>query len=324
MQNLIITFYALLYFIRFINLITNKNIPTKITPKILQTLRMKVVKQNDEILCTDGGFIPENEIRLNYEKLINLVKGENITMVAEEKLSKTIIRKGGKMFSSLNSCPSFYEKLYFKIIFGSKTQSMIARSALNIAKEAKEFQQKALQIFSKFTSFLGYENIQYDNDSSVFNTVFSTNIPPAKNIKLLQQATNHPVHILTENGEYSPSSFIPFCSFGEDPVGTKVDDFDIPVCNIFRPRVRNDQLCYETDLEKMRSKDINTEKKQLKLGLVLILDYNEELQLGQYIKKNTSKLGEKKPYFDHSNDGSAFFSFNTISKRYFSPLEQDI
>ena len=286
---------------------------------------MDFVKNNAEMECPDGSFISEQRIRFNNENMFNFVEGVNVTIEVVETLSKTMIRNAGEMFSSLNTCPSFYERLYSKIIFGSHTPTMIAKLALNIAKYAKkDFQPKALQIFLKITSLIGYDYINHESEISIANSVFNLNISLAKNRKVLKKVSNHPVHILTEDGDFSPSSFIPFCSFGEDPVGTKVDDFDIPVCDIFRPRVRNDQLCYETDLEEMRSKDISTAMKQLKLGLVLILDYNEELQLGQYIKKNTSKLGEKKPYFDHSNDGSAFFSFNTISKRYFSPLEQDI
>ena len=49
----------------------------------------------------------------------------------------------------------------------------------------------------------------------------------------------------------SPSAFIPFCSFGKDwnSIGQKIDEFDLPVCNSFKPTVQIDQNCYQIDLE---------------------------------------------------------------------------
>ena len=94
--------------------------------------------------------------------------------------------------------------------------------------------------------------------------------------KLLQTVSNHPVHILNEEGNFSPSSFIPFCYFGEEFIGARIQEFEIPVCNIFRPRNYLDQLCYETNLQHL----IDSQKigKQLEVGLTLVLDYNEERQ----------------------------------------------
>ena len=111
--------------------------------------------------------------------------------------------------------------------------------------------------------------------------------------------------------DISPSSFIPFCSFGEDPVGTDVNGFDVPVCDIFWPRIRKDQLCYETNLEKMMSKDINTAKKQLEIGLVLIIDYNDNRQIYPAMPKQ-SKSG-KRFYFNYDDNNQAVIFFNTIS-----------
>ena len=60
-------------------------------------------------------------------------------------------------------------------------------------------------------------------------------------------------------------------------MGTKANGYDDYICSSFDPVVRNDQLCYEVDLEKYKDKD-NIEK-QLDSGLVLILDYNEDRQI---------------------------------------------
>ena len=100
---------------------------------------------------------------------------------------------------------------------------------------------------------------------------------------------NHPVHILDINGSLSPTAFIPFCSFGGDMkvVGTTNEHFDVPVCNSFKPQIRNDQLCYQIDLEDY--KDTDNIEKQLKEGLVLIVDYNEERKMPKNVSSKTTK-----------------------------------
>ena len=98
---------------------------------------------------------------------------------------------------------------------------------------------------------------------------------------------NHPVHILTKNNQMSPSAFIPFCEFGGDMnvMGVKTSDFEEPVCNSFQEKILNDQLCYEVDLNRFSHK-LNIDK-YLKLGLNLIMDYNEDRQV------TFEKLGAK-------------------------------
>ena len=95
---------------------------------------------------------------------------------------------------------------------------------------------------------------------------------------MLHSAISHPPHIINEDGNKSPSSFIPFCSFGKDmkAMGTKVKGFDVPVCNSFKAKVIHDQLCYEVDLEKFGKKE--NRENELKHGLILLLDLNEERQ----------------------------------------------
>ena len=127
---------------------------------------------------------------------------------------------------------------------------------------------------------------------------------------VLQTLSNHPVHILNNEGEYSPSSFIPFCSFGEEFVGKRIDDFEILVCDIFKPRNYFDQLCYETNLQDLKDRNNLKVLKQLETGLTLVLDYNEERQSYNFISKNRS-LSIKPPY---NNDDSSFSVYlDTIS-----------
>ena len=106
---------------------------------------------------------------------------------------------------------------------------------------------------------------------SLINTFYSIDT------KLLQRVSNHPVHILNNEGLFSPSSFIPFCSFGEEFIGAKNEKFNIPICDIFKPKPHFDQLCYEMNLQEL--KDSTKLENQLKFGLTLVLDYNEERQI---------------------------------------------
>ena len=101
---------------------------------------------------------------------------------------------------------------------------------------------------------------------------------------------NHPVHIFDKNGFLSPTAFIPFCSFGGNmkSMGRRSELYDVPVCNSFKSKIRNNQLCYEIDLEDY--KDPNNIEKQLKEGLVLIMDYNEERQMPQLMEHEKAEL----------------------------------
>ena len=127
----------------------------------------------------------------------------------------------------------------------------------------------------------------------------------------LREVTNHPVHIKNGKGKLSPSSFIPFCSFGQNMsvMGTHIDNFDVPVCNCFESVIHNDQLCYQVDLEKYKDED--TLEKQLQFGLVIILDENEDRQF----IANKNKLTERQRDVFSSDEEEGFqIHLDTLSK----------
>ena len=117
----------------------------------------------------------------------------------------------------------------------------------------------------------------------------------------MPRVTNHPVHIIDDKGALSPSSFIPFCSFGDDmeSLGTRIKGFDIPVCSSFQAKIKDDQLCYELDLQKL--KNITNIEYQLQSGLFLALDYNEDRQL---IMKNQIMKNSEEKRFNKEDKGS--------------------
>ena len=68
-------------------------------------------------------------------------------------------------------------------------------------------------------------------------------------------------------------------------MGIDNHNFDVPVCNSFQATIRNDQLCYKVDLNKFKNDSVI--KKQLELGLTMILDFNEDRQIhgNPFLKK---------------------------------------
>ena len=53
-------------------------------------------------------------------------------------------------------------------------------------------------------------------------------------------------------------------------------DFSVPVCNSFQAKILNNQLCYEADINRLKEKGTDNIKTALKLGLGVVLDYNED------------------------------------------------
>ena len=85
------------------------------------------------------------------------------------------------------------------------------------------------------------------------------------------------MHIIDEGNELNPTALIPFCEFGGNlsVMGVKIDQFDDPVCNSFRPKIILDQLCYTVDPNEYKDK-INLEGD---MSLSLFIHYNEDRQM---------------------------------------------
>ena len=126
--------------------------------------------------------------------------------------------------------------------------------------------------------------------------------------RVLQKASNHPVHILNSKGDFSPSAFIPFCIFGNNKIGEKINDFEVPVCNIFVAKNWNDQVCYELDLSLLKD-EVNINH-QLKDGILLILDFNEERQFK--MDKNSKKFEEERKIFFEEEENTVQVHIDSI------------
>jgi hypothetical protein len=85
--------------------------------------------------------------------------------------------------------------------------------------------------------------------------------------------SKHPVHVTDQAGVMSPSSLIPFCSFGTDllQLGNYTGNFTFPTCTSFRPTVEQNKLCYILDGSRLQAGGQGEGK-----GLLLIIDTNKE------------------------------------------------
>ena len=114
----------------------------------------------------------------------------------------------------------------------------------------------------------------------------------------------------------SPSAFIPFCEFGGDmsAIGIKIDQFDVPVCNIFQDKILNDQLCYEVDLNWFTNKT-NIDK-ELELGFNFVMDYNEDRQfISENFSENKMKFGLANSISEFDVSHNAVIYLDTIGKK---------
>ena len=262
----------------------------------VETVRISFLKNYKGSGCRY--LLPNENIKENIELFMKRVNTSSENHI-QKNLTRNIINRGAKMFLYLNSCPqttsnkNFYREFFsdvFKKCLFEPTNSGIILYTLNAMKLfPNDGRVIASKIFEKISTLFELSSIQSQkNDSTV-------------------EATHHPAHILNRKGNFSPSSFIPFCAFGNDKNfmgrGREVDGFNDLVCNSFKAKILNDQLCYEIDLEKYKNqKNI---KEQLMSGLVLFLDYNLERQ---------SKMYNPQEYKKHSDENDVHIYLDTISK----------
>ena len=130
------------------------------------------------------------------------------------------------------------------------------------------------------------------NDKEIKNVIFDT-LTDAFNLSIkqfanfnygnssvVQKVINHPVHIIEYEEDLlpsSPSALIPFCAFGGNIsiMGKRIKKFDVPVCNSFRAKILNDQLCYEVDPNNFKDLVSSDEFKQ---GITFYVDTNDDRQ----------------------------------------------
>ena len=115
----------------------------------------------------------------------------------------------------------------------------------------------------------------------------------------IQRISNHPVHIEDSEGRLNPSSFIPFCAFGNNMtlMGRFNKEFNMTVCDKFTPTVLDGRLCYKVDVNTL-------EEKGYEQSLTIVLDYNDD--------RMTYDISNKSIENDDKSDLEAMIYFDTL------------
>ena len=260
----------------------------------IRFVKADFILKNPKYTCVQG-LLHFDLIQENLQKIQDIYNVKNFSTQPDENMSKEHLNEAVNMFLYLNSCPnSQLEWIYFyKDVLNNNSLALIILT-LNRLKKVdvrdgkKHITTFASEIFDFITKRfnLDHEKIKFYRepnatiiDDDTFNKISLNN-----GLGLV----NHPAHIINSHGVLSPSAFIPFCELGGNmtSLGVKIEEFNVPVCNSFVPKMFHDKICYQIDLEQYRdNKNIKT---QLKKGLIFILDHNEDRQVFDYNKESNS------------------------------------
>ena len=142
-------------------MVKNSSLERRLIKDYVKRLRIEYLMKNIDLNC-EKSFIPLKKIIFHFEKLSKMV-GDKSSHEIDRNLSRSDINSAAEMFIALNSCPSFYVKLYWKAIYGN--ESRMAKFASNILRKAKDgFKTRAQKIFAKISSMLGFKHISYNHD----------------------------------------------------------------------------------------------------------------------------------------------------------------
>ena len=166
-----------------------------------------------------------------------------------DTLTNEDLRTAGEMFLYLIMCPDTIKPwiLFYKDLFQTKSPDQIILTLNRFMRGTKTSQTEH---FAKIAEAL-YKSMKSSSKKAAKE---SSQVGKSEDEHLM---INHPVHIMTKGNKMSQSAFIPFCDFGGNmsAMGVTIDQFDVPVCNSFQATVRNDQLCYEVDLNTFSDKN---------------------------------------------------------------------
>ena len=211
------------------------------------------------------------------EKRLGLVSNYNM----EKDVQDTTVKIALNNYLFLIQCPTRYSAHFakneedFKKIYFQKQPEKEILLFVNRMSKAKTTPLPMRKAYLELVLYLnGRLNLSIaeitsltlmsDDDNEVSGKILET--------PNLSKITNHPVHILDEDGIESPSALIPFCGFGDKMLGIQNSQFNVPVCNIFKEVIFNSQLCYEFDPKDRNFSD-------LKSGLFFTIDENEDRQV---------------------------------------------
>ena len=247
-----------------------------------------------------------------------------------ENITSESLLTAAEMFIYLTICPGKFNSVnptearqkwfqawyrLYNDLFSTHSQDQILLTLNRLMKSGsgdKNDLQRNQKLFKKTATLL---KLTYENIHRLLPGLTSSNISEDK-VKINPMdfpRILHPVHIINKENSTSQSAFIPFCEIGGNlsAMGVEIDQFSFPVCNSFKEKVLNDQLCYEVDLN--RFVNVNTIDRDLELGFTFIMDYNEDRQVTfDRIISNRENIGLTTSIVESDHHQHAFIYLNTI------------
>ena len=269
------------------------------------------MKKNKLTTSLDSDCITnDNIIKAQIEKLEKQLKIKP-SQFAFENMTSEELKPAAEMFLFMGVCPGtlkpwfvFYKNLFEK---DSPHQILLTLNRLmkgTRSKQNRYFLDLAQSLFKRTMTFF------FNNSENL--DMLSHKAHESEYIALV----NHPPHI-TKDDQMLPSALIPFCDLGGNmsEMGVKIDQFDVPICNSFKAKVLNDQLCYEVDLNTFSNR--YKIDKELRSGFAFIMDYNEDRQ----VKINSDSIGNDgernsliKKIVESDEDQNSHIYLNTIGE----------
>ena len=254
----------------------------------------KKIRWNDleKVDCTGGQF-RDADIRNNTLNMIRALNISERNINSAQNISENFFNEALNLFAYLNFCPEeIFHSPFTKLTNDVISNLSLDRMVLFLIRVLVKNEKSCAKVILK--KVLDNFEFEYETIDLLARGLLTDN--SGYDWNLLHELSNHPVHIMKDKRNLSSSSFIPYCYFGveSNQFGLEIDGFEFPVCNIFKVKVLNDQLCYEVDINEIIEKD--TSEKDLKAGLTLLVDYNEDRTV--HLLDNTDKPDKDKDIDD--------------------------
>ena len=294
--------------------------------KIEKKKRLEYIKDLKYVSCKSGSIRSKGS-KGTITSLVSSVE-DQVGVEADNSIHKNISERtlwsAGLMFSHLSFCPPLAKMKAKSEELETSINIYTAKELLVILSRLVHATGNNLPDRKKFTLFLDELrktwNPKYDDIMKLTGKKPCTNCKVTHNLHedeeqtLISKIINHPVHVLDEDGILSPSSYIPFCWLGKKKeLGIKNNIFSVSACDKFKPKLRNEQICYEMDIHELLLKD------QIVKDVVLyfLIDQNKDRQYLEYIESSNGDVIEEVEGF-MVNDGiqtDSLVYLDTIGKQ---------
>ena len=97
----------------------------------------------------------------------------------------------------------------------------------------------------------------------------------------------NPPHLTDSKGRPTPGSLIPFCAYNRamSTLGKNLSGLTFPICDQFKPVVKDGQVCYALDMSDLESKRKGKTKRGRGFGVWLVINMEMSSKQNFFIPK---------------------------------------